>query len=116
MLRHLIHFLLIFGMAIPAAAMPLCHVPAEQPVSAGLVVHMQHGVLADLPDADRHAPPNSDSSAPQDGTQHGCIGCALPMVAETVPDTGQVISTFGEVPLVRLVPANPGPDVPPPRG
>lgn len=100
MLRRLCLFLLMLGLALPAAAVPLHCAP--------VTVHS----------ADHGAMHHGKSDAPVKQTaKHDCIGCIASYATNAPPDATQLVLSAAPRPLDALLLARltVGPDTPPPR-
>lgn len=100
MLRRLCLFLLMLGLALPAAAAPLhC-----APVTVHSADHggMHHG--------------KSDSAAPQTA-KHDCIGCIASWATNAPPEATKFVpgATYKPLDDLLLARLTAGPDTPPPR-
>lgn len=102
MLRRLCLFLLMTGLALPAAAAPIHCAPA--PIEAMASDH--HGVH------------HGERNAPLElAPQHDCIGCIARYSTEAAPLAAEVLAALPQKPLDQLLLARltAGPDTPPPR-
>ncbi|MBC2652630.1 hypothetical protein [Novosphingobium aerophilum] len=105
MFRHLLAFLLIFGLALPAMAAPLHCATMAQP--AAMTAHHRHG------DHHQQAPQAPAKAAPM----QDCLGCAA--LREPLPPPAGLVA-LPALPLIAprlaaMVGHRPAPETPPPR-
>lgn len=106
MIARFFALLMLFALAMPAAAMPLCHGDSEQTQDGMAHQIVQHG--------DHHNPTKQRGDA---GEQHGCLACSAPLDHDSLsPNAPHWVA----VRPIALHPTSlhgviPTPEPPPPR-
>lgn len=103
MIRRICLFLLLIGLALPAAAMPTMSAPKA--------------AAAAMPGCHEAQPLDRQQDHQQAPFQHQCIGCVAVWQAQPCPEEPEAL--LGVVPeplpVKALTQARAGPEVPPPR-